>query len=202
MASKTEKPTLKYLKRPSNPHYDFCFNPTDILGTGAYGRVYKGQDRHGNPVAIKKIDFRKRWCDKDYKTDGYSFEAIKTETNIIKYLKDDNIIKFLDSYQSKTGVYIVQEFANGGNLHDFLQNRKKVKEESAIKYITQIVGGLGYLVKNGIAHRDLKPMNILIVEGRLKLADFGLSRFIGISQKMISKVGTSLYMPPQILSHN
>jgi serine/threonine protein kinase len=96
----------------------------------------------------------------------------------------------------------VQEFANGGNLHDFLQNRKKVKEESAIKYITQIVGGLGYLVKNGIAHRDLKPMNILIVEGRLKLADFGLSRFIGISQKMISKVGTSLYMPPQILSHN
>ena len=68
-----------------------------------------------------------------------------------------------------------------------------------IEFITQIIFGMGDLVSNGIIHRDIKPSNILIHNQTLKIADFGLSTFFTPSDLLLSKVGTPIYMAPQIL---
>ena len=58
---------------------------------------------------------------------------------------------------------------------------------------------MGELVKNGFIHRDIKPQNILINNGKLKIADFGYSRQSETNKKMITFVGTPHYMAPQVL---
>ena len=109
--------------------------------------------------------------------DDYMYSAIRTEIRILKHIKDEHIIKLEETKQSKTSIYMILEYADGGNLQSFLNVQKNLDEKKTIKYITQIVCGMGVLVKNGITHRDLKPANILIKDGKLKIADFGLSRF-------------------------
>ena len=94
------------------------------------------------------------------------------------------------------------EYADGGTLHSILANRKEIDEKTVINYLMQIVAGMGVLFKNGIIHRDLKPLNILVSGGKLKISDFGYARFSSPSQKFKTKVGTEVYMAPQILKHD
>jgi serine/threonine protein kinase len=64
----------------------------------------------------------------------------------------------------------------------------------------QIINGMNQLVKHHIVHRDLKPANILFTNGKFKIADFGLAKYIQDEYQMLkTRVGTPFYMAPQIL---
>lgn len=68
------------------------------------------------------------------------------------------------------------EYAEGGELFDYIVKRKRLDESEAIKFMQQIVAGVEYIHKNGIVHRDLKPENLLLDHNKnIKIVDFGLS---------------------------
>ena len=64
-------------------------------------------------------------------------------------------------------------------MHSLLEKRKIIPEKEAIDFMAQIITGFFDIIRHGVVHRDLKPQNILISNGKLKIADFGLARSTG-----------------------
>lgn len=96
------------------------------------------------------------------------------------------------------------EYCRDGDLKELLRTKKGILSESeAMHYFRQIIEGFKVLYQNRIIHRDIKPANILLHEGIAKITDFGFARVVeGDMEKsgQFSKVGTPLYMSPQILN--
>lgn len=95
-----------------------------------------------------------------------------------------NILDY--SFVEKNNLYLVMEYIPGGDIFTLLQNIGCLSEDNTRTYTVQIVKALHFLRLNGIVHRDIKPDNILITaQGRIKLADFGLSYF-GVANQRLS----------------
>lgn len=77
-----------------------------------------------------------------------------------------------------------------------------VSEEEAINLVVQILKGVYALIVTNVIHRDIKPENILFKNGKLKIADFGLSRRVRPNQTLFSAVGTRIYSSPQIIMNS
>ena len=107
---------------------------------------------------------------------------------------------FLDVMESTNTYYIIQQYCNGGELRAYMDKVGKVPEKTAVGLLKQICNGFIELLREGVMHRDLKPQNILIHDGYLKIADFGLSKK-GHDSWMThqSAVGTRLYMSLQVM---
>lgn len=126
---------------------------------------------------------------------NYRFEIVNLFIIIIIliYIKIANIIDY--SFVEKNNLYLVMEYIPGGDIFTLLQNVGCLSEENARIYTVQIVKALQFLRINGIVHRDIKPDNILITaQGRLKLADFGLSYFGVANQRLSAANSTNLKM--------
>ena len=73
-------------------------------------------------------------------------------------------------------LYMIMEYANGGELFDYIVSHQRVNEPEACKFFQQILSGVEYLHKLNIVHRDLKPENLLLdSQKNIKIVDFGLS---------------------------
>ncbi|KAG6492751.1 hypothetical protein ZIOFF_047716 [Zingiber officinale] len=101
------------------------------------------------------------------------------ESVAIKIFDKDKILRHKMVGQviaSKTKIYLVLEFVDGGELFDKIARRGKLKEEEARKYFQQLINAVDYCHSRGVFHRDLKPENLLLdTNGVLKISDFGLS---------------------------
>ena len=103
-------------------------------------------------------------------------------------------------------MYIAVEWAERGDLKRIIRHAKTEQEhldESKVwEYIGQITGALEHMKANRIMHRDLKPANIFISsEGQLKVGDLGLGRQLSSQTiEAYSRVGTPLYMSPEVLN--
>jgi serine/threonine protein kinase len=111
-------------------------------------------------------------------------------------------------YDKKNGepprevLFILMEFAENGELFDFISNTGKFSEPTARYFFMQILSALGYMHNNiGVCHRDLKPENILMdSEFNLKFADWGMGIPLAGKNgngKLNSYKGTLGYMPPE-----
>ncbi|CAK67557.1 unnamed protein product (macronuclear) [Paramecium tetraurelia] len=169
------------------------------IGKGSYATVYKGFDTKSNQnVAIKQI----------YKADLQSAdneEHLLNEINMLKRIKNPNIIEILDVLQTKEHYYIILEYCNIGDLDSLLKQKDTIKLDDHITFLQDILNAFTTLIRCGIAHRDLKPANILVhQEGKrriFKLADFGYAKTICNynAQILKSNLGTPAYMSPQLL---
>ena len=156
-----------------------------LLGTGSYGRVF-----YSAPYAIKEISMTLQ---------PYMRKALDHEIKILMSLNHPNIVQTHEVIYEKDFVYIVMEYCEE-DLSKLI-GQFVGKEDKARDALKQIVMGFKELTKLGIVHRDLKPANVLFSKGQMKLADFGLAKFVENSENVLlrSCVGTPLYMAPQIL---
>ena len=101
---------------------------------------------------------------------------------------------------TENNVYIIMEYCNGGSLENFINKNQNIEEQTIWKILSDICKGYRVLYDLHVIHRDLKPDNILIHNGKYKIADFGLVRKVNhhsITQNLSTK-GTPLYMAPEL----
>lgn len=162
-----------------------------LLGNGSYGKVYMTMDKKsGKQAACKIVEKRKP-----------SRVSISREIELLTHLSHPNIVPVLASYQSASRFYIFEELITGGDTFSLRQSRP-VSEAECLFIVWQILQALIYLHEQGIAHRDLKPDNILLMApfpgSRIVLTDFGVAGFFGSAKRMETLVGTADYMAPDL----
>lgn len=170
------------------------FEVNNLIGKGNFGRVFKMTDSLGRVYAVKKVN-------KESLSDA-SAEYLKKEIKIQSEIFHHNIVNCLFSFETETSVYIAQEFCAGGDLESYVFRTKKIPKPFIRKLVTGLLGGLTYLHRNNIMHRDLKLANLLLTTSNpdtaeLKLADFGFAKKMEQSITT-TQVGSPLYMAPEI----
>ena len=171
-----------------------------IIGQGSSGPILLGEDESGKRFAIKSIEKASILKDK----------FLLNEIKIALKVKHPNILEMKEIYENKKTISCVMEYCQMGDLLNFIKNNQEGKLDNlnTIDILVQILDALNYLHNEvNICHRDLKPNNILIIrspDNRLivKIIDFGLAGSIFQKRKMKAKIGTLIYMAPEIIKNN
>lgn len=123
------------------------------------------------------------------------------EIRVQQQMRNENIVQLLDLYQDSLNFYIIIEFCPNGELFGQIVSKTKLSEDEARIFFRQILCGLAYIHSMDVAHRDLKPENILIDEnGRAKISDFGLSKYVGSNGMVSTACGSPVYVSPEVIS--
>jgi serine/threonine-protein kinase len=175
---------------------DSRFEITDLVARSNMASIFKATDRTtGQSVAVK-IPLMA------LESDIAGYERFQREEEIGARLNHPAILKVIKVDGPKSRPYLVMEFLEGKTLAEVIAKRKVLSEQEAVAYASQISDALAYLHANGIAHRDLKPQNIMVcVDGTLRLFDFGIARvekarrltFVGLTPAL----GTPDYISPE-----
>ncbi|KAM9208913.1 serine/threonine-protein kinase MARK2-like [Dugong dugon] len=161
------------------------------ISKGTFARVKLAQHIiTGKEVAIKIVD----------KIQQSSYlNRLYREIKIMKNLHHPNVVKLFQVIESEDTVYIVMEYASGGDLFDHLLAHGLMNEEEARMKFHQIVSAVQYCHNKSIVHRDLKTENLLLDDRmNIKLADFGLGTEFTVGKKLDTFCGTLPYCAPEL----
>ncbi|CAN1309473.1 CBL-interacting serine/threonine-protein kinase 9 [Linum perenne] len=165
------------------------------VGEGSFAKVKfaKNVDT-GDSVAIKILDREQVLRHK-------MVEQLKREISTMKLIKHPNVVNIYEVMASRSKIYIVLEFVDGGELFDKIANHGRLREDEARKYFQQIINAVDFCHSRGVYHRDLKPENLLLDSyGVLKVSDFGLSAFapqLRGDRLLHTACGTPNYVAPE-----
>ena len=181
------------------------------LGEGGFAIVYFARNKKSNQKhACKVMKLGGDWKDS-------RVEDMKNELFIMEKVKHLYIVKLMHHFltQSKANgirLYIFMELADGGDFSKFCQKKGAMTENDCKPYFAQIICGINHMHSLGIAHRDIKLQNVLLVKNEksisgdftLLVSDFGLSRIMhhdsaGGIQMNRTICGTPIFMAPEIL---
>ncbi|KAJ2610882.1 hypothetical protein EV177_003746 [Coemansia sp. RSA 1804] len=161
------------------------------ISKGAYGSVYLAKKRTtGEYYAIKVL----RKADMIAKN---QISNVKAERAIMMAQTGSPfVVRLLYTFQSRTNLYLVMEYLNGGDCASLLKSIGTLPEDWARQYLAEVVLGIQDLHARDVVHRDLKPDNLLIdSEGHLKLTDFGLSK-LGFLGRRVDQQAFIFGVPP------
>ncbi|OUS48524.1 kinase family protein [Ostreococcus tauri] len=169
------------------------------LGRGSFATVWRATcAKTSAVVAVKEID-----CER---LSRKLKESLRLEVEVMRRMREENILRFIDMANEGETVYIVLEYCAGGDLSQFIRRNGRMNETSARRFMLQLARGLKAMRKAQLVHRDLKPQNLLLtsndLNAELKIADFGFARYIRDSEGMADTVcGSPLYMAPEVLNY-
>ena len=186
------------------------YNLIKILGSGSFGTVYlanknnilnSGEDNkdiNENKYAVKEF--------LDFSHNRTNFKLIKKEIVIMSSINSIYAVKIFDHFEYNKNYYIVMEYCENGDLSNLInkykKEKKKIENNLIWKIIHSVFNAINELYNFNIIHRDIKPSNILLTKNNeIKLADYGVSRFLNKYELAATMIGTPYYMCPEILDN-
>ncbi|XP_028844027.1 serine/threonine-protein kinase MARK1-like isoform X4 [Denticeps clupeoides] len=162
------------------------------IGKGNFAKVKLA--RHiltGREVAVKIID--------KTQLNPTSLQKLFREVRIMKLLNHPNIVKLFEVIETEKTLYLIMEYASGGEVFDYLVAHGRMKEKEARAKFRQIVSAVEYCHQKRIVHRDLKAENLLLdADMNIKIADFGFSNEFTIGSKLDTFCGSPPYAAPEL----
>uniref|UniRef100_A0A8C7XWS0 non-specific serine/threonine protein kinase n=1 Tax=Oryzias sinensis TaxID=183150 RepID=A0A8C7XWS0_9TELE len=186
-------------KKKQYEHVHRDANPEEIweiigeLGDGAFGKVFKAQNKQNGTLAAAKVI--------DTKSED-ELEDYMVEIDILASCDHPHIVKLLDAFYFEAKLWILIEFCAGGAVDAIMLELERPLTEPQIRVVCkQTLEALVYLHERKIIHRDLKAGNILLsLDGEVKLADFGVSaKNTKTLQRRVSFIGTPYWMAPEVV---
>ncbi|KAK9937411.1 hypothetical protein M0R45_014205 [Rubus argutus] len=156
----------------------------DLIGSGAFGRVYMGMNTEsGELIAVKEAHTK----------------ALQEEAKLLENLSHPKIVRYLGTEREDETITMLLEYVPGGSIQALLGKFGSFSIPVIKRFTKQLLLGLEYLHKKGIIHGDIKGANILVDnKGRIKLADFGVSKQAADSGARPTR-GTPYWMAPEVI---
>ena len=175
----------------SDVQFDQYYERGQALGRGAFAVVYSCS-LVSNPDEVYAVKVMKT-------DDRVKATLANREVSILADLPHEHVITLYEVYASSTHTWMVMEYLEGGRLDPC--GKEPMSEDVARGYAAQLLKSVEFMHHRGVAHRDLKPDNMLLSnEDVLKIIDFGLSVKMGHDGFSQTFAGTGLYMAPEVLS--
>ncbi|KAK0056909.1 MAP/microtubule affinity-regulating kinase 3 [Biomphalaria pfeifferi] len=162
------------------------------IGKGNFAKVKLAKHvPTGREVAIKIID--------KTQLNPSSLQKLFREVRIMKLLDHPNIVKLFEVIETEKTLYLVMEYASGGEVFDYLVAHGRMKEKEARAKFRQIVSSVQYCHQKHIVHRDLKAENLLLDgDMNIKIADYGFSNEFTPGNKLDTFCGSPPYAAPEL----
>jgi serine/threonine-protein kinase len=166
------------------------------IGVGAMGTVYEGfHPDTGEKVAIKVLRA-------EHLADGRADSArarFEREAQVTQRLRHPNIVAVHEYGEQGRIKFIAMEFLHGRELRQLMRERGRFTFDDATFVLLQLLDALGHSHQHGVVHRDIKPTNLMVLEGlHVKVMDFGIARIDSAAfTQMGAVLGTPTYMSPE-----
>uniref|UniRef100_A0A8C1FEG5 MAP/microtubule affinity-regulating kinase 3 n=2 Tax=Cyprinus carpio TaxID=7962 RepID=A0A8C1FEG5_CYPCA len=173
------------------PHIG-CYRLLKTIGKGNFAKVKLAKHiLTGKEVAVKIID--------KTQLNTSSLQKLFREVRIMKLLNHPNIVKLFEVIETDKTLYLMMEYASGGEVFDYLVAHGRMKEKEARAKFRQIVSAVQYCHQKCIVHRDLKAENLLLdADMNIKIADFGFSNEFTLGSKLDTFCGSPPYAAPEL----
>ena len=173
------------------------------LGEGATSEVFHARDEfRGRDVAIKCVQVPERAGDSD---DGHYFQRFfAAEADLVGRLEHPNVVQIFDAVDDAETPYVVMEYVPGTTLKRFCRPDSLLSLEQIVEIGFKCAMALGYVARQGLIHRDVKPANVLAVMDRdtvvdVKITDFGSVLQLDAERTAVHRVGSLAYISPEQL---
>jgi len=158
------------------------------IGSGGFGTVYLAQDTWIDKNVALKVPHKQ----------GVDFGELLREPRLLASLNHPNIVTILTAEKQENVFFIVMEFVPGETLESIIARDGTLDVSVALDYTCQICNAVDHAHTQGVLHRDLRPSNVIVSDnGRLKVADFGTSRFLEVAAHGTTVIGSPPYMAPE-----
>jgi serine/threonine protein kinase len=201
-------PTITATAAPSTTknlmQKQWCLEDFEIgrkLGRGKFGNVYLAREKQSKFIVALKIIHKKQLLKNKME------HQLRREIEIQSNLRHPNILRLYGYFHDAERVFLILEYAAGGELYGELCAQGRFSEAQAARYIASLADSLRYCHSKNVIHRDIKPENLLIgLHGELKIGDFGWSVHdsrlsIPTGPRRQTLCGTLDYLAPEMIEH-
>src|SRR5687767_9627159 len=158
------------------------------LGSGGFGSVYLAEDTWIDKKVALKVPHKQ----------NLDFSEMVKEPRLLASMSHPNIVTVLTAERQDDVFFIVMEYVPGETLEHIIMREGALELGRALDFTCQMCNAVDHAHKTGVLHRDLRPGNMLVSEaGRLKVTDFGTSRFLEIAAHGTTVIGSPPYMAPE-----
>ncbi len=173
------------------------------LGEGATSEVFLAHDDfHDRDVAIKRVRAGRLGDPTD---ERYTERFFAAEAALVGRLQHPNVVQIFDAVQDESSSYLVMEYVPGSTLRPYCRADQLLPLELIVEIGFKCAMALGYVYRQGLIHRDVKPANLLVTRNSggavtdVKISDFGSVLNLAADVTQVYRVGSLAYMPPEQL---